>query len=246
MDRSALARRLLSFAAQAQARGAALLPRMGRAYAELARVYALTGRADKGLALIAKAIDLEPEYADRFYEIRADVHLALDQPSEALRDINAASDLPHFDRSMVERYNLKVSEVRRRIETARRAVDLRELEDLRKTVRAEAEEREPPPQPPPPPKPIPEGNIAYEIVTNAAIDVVDAVYPEYPEALRKNGAAGSITMQVDIGPDGKVKTTTIANSQLPDLNKSVLEAIKKWSFKPGNRSIRLILKFSLQ
>src|SRR5262245_20391916 len=55
--------------AAALERATQLLPRMGRAYAELARVYALTGRADKGLPLIAKAMDLEPEYADRFYEI---------------------------------------------------------------------------------------------------------------------------------------------------------------------------------
>jgi outer membrane biosynthesis protein TonB len=33
---------------------------------------------------------------------------------------------------------------------------------------------------------------------------------------------------------------------LQDLNKATLDAVKKWSFKPGNRSIRLVLKFALQ
>jgi len=75
---------------------------------------------------------------------------------------------------------------------------------------------------------------------------VDAVYPDYPEPLRKQGAKGTITLQVDIGPDGKVKTASVTNSQLADLNKATIDAVKKWSFKPGNRSIRLVLKFSLQ
>jgi outer membrane biosynthesis protein TonB len=43
-----------------------------------------------------------------------------------------------------------------------------------------------------------------------------------------------------------VKTAEIANSQVPDLDKVTLAAVKKWSFKPGNRSIRIVLKFSLQ
>jgi TonB family protein len=219
---------------------------MGRAFAELARVYAITGQADKGLTVIAKALELEPEYADHFYEIRADLHLALGKSADALRDVNMASDLPHIDRSVLEHYTLKMLTVRKRIEAARREIDQRELEDLRKQVRAEASEREPPPQPAPPPPPVPEGTVGYEIVTRAPIEVVDAVYPDYPEALRKKGAAGTIALQVDVGPDGKVKTATIATSQLEDLNKATLDAVKKWSFKPGNRSIRLVLKFALQ
>jgi TonB family protein len=222
------------------------LPSMGRAYAELARVYALNGQADKGLPLVAKALELEPEYADHFYEIRAEVHLALGQSPEALRAVNIASDLPHADRSAVERYVLKVSAIRRRIEAARREVDQRELEGVEKEVRAKAAELEPPPKPSPPPPPVPEGNISYEIETRAPIEIVDAVYPDDPEALRKKGSAGTITIQVDIGPDGNVKTATVAASQVPDLNKAVLDAVKKWSFKPGNRTLRLVMKFSLQ
>lgn len=228
-------------------RAVQLLPMMGRAFAELARMYALTGQGEKSLPLIAKAIDLEPEYADHFYDIRADAHLALDQSAQALRDINIASDLPHFDRSSaIEHFNLKRADVRKRIEMARREVDLRELEALRKELRAEAEVREPPPTPAPPPPPVPAGSISYQIETRAPIEVVDSIFPDYPETLRKKGTAGTISLQVDIGPDGKVKTASITNSQLQDLNKATLDAVKKWSFKPGNRSIRLILKFALQ
>ena len=222
------------------------LPLMGRAFAQLARVYALSGQAEKSLPLVAKAIELEPEYADRFYEVRADVHLALSKSPEALRDINIASELPHLDRSAIERFSLKTSAVRRRIEAARREADYKELEALRREVRTEAERREPPPKPTPPPPPAPAGIISYQIEARAPIEVVDAIYPDYPEDLRRKGAVGSIIVQVDIGPDGKVKSASIANSQLPDLTKTTLDAVKKWSFKPGNRSIRVVLKFALQ
>jgi TonB family protein len=227
-------------------RGIQLLPLMGRAFAELARVYALNGQAERALPLVAKALELEPEYADHFYEIRAYVHLALGQGAQALRDINIASALPHADRAAIPHYNLKIAEVRKRIETARREADLRELEALRSEVRAEAERREPPPKPSPPPPPVPPGSITYEILARAPIEVVDAVYPEYPESLRRSGAAGTIAFQVEVGPDGKVKTASIAESQLQEMNKASLDAVKKWSFKPGNRSIRLVLKFALQ
>jgi TonB family protein len=232
--------------AAALERGVQLFPLMGRMFAELARVYALNGQAEKSLPLVAKAIELEPEYADQFYSIRADAHLALGQPVEALRDIDIASDLPHFDRSAVEQYTLKIAAVHRRIDEARREADARDLEALRSEVRAKAELIEPPPKPSPPPPPVPAGNVSFEIETRAPIEVVDSVFPDYSEALRKKGAAGLITVQVDVGPDGKVKTASIAKSELEDMNKATLDAVKKWSFKPGNRSIRLVLKFSLQ
>ena len=223
-----------------------LLPFLGRAYAELARVYTLDGQAEKSRPAITKALELEPEYADHFYEIRAEVEWALGRSDRALHDINIAADLPHPDRSAVERYILKVSAIRKKIETARREIDQRDLDLIREQARAESERREPPPKPTPPPPPVPEGSISYEIETRAPIEVVETVYPEYPEALRKKGTAGVIALRVDVGPDGKVKTAAVANSQVPDLNNATLEAIKKWSFKPGNRSIRVVLKFSLQ
>ena len=116
---------------------------------------------------------------------------------------------------------------------------------IRQQARAEVERREPPPKPTPPPAPIPAGNVTYDIEARAPIEVVETVYPDYPEVLRSKGVAGTIAFRVDVGPDGKVRTATVVASQLPDLNNSTLEAVKKWSFKPGNRSIRLVLKFSL-
>src|SRR2546425_1435501 len=74
-------------------RAVQLLPLMGRAYGELARVYALDGQPEKSLPTVAKALELEPEFADHFYEIRANVEVALGQSDPAFRDINIAADL---------------------------------------------------------------------------------------------------------------------------------------------------------
>src|SRR5438034_7439195 len=52
---------------EALERAVQLLPLMGRAQAELARVYALNGQTEKSLPAIAKAVELEPEFADHFY-----------------------------------------------------------------------------------------------------------------------------------------------------------------------------------
>src|SRR5262249_30258435 len=122
-------------------RAVQLLPLMGRAQAELARVYALNGQTEKSLPAIAKAVELEPEFADHFYEIRADIEVALGQSARALRDINIAADLPHSSRAAVERYVVKISSIRRKIENARREIDQRELDKIRQEVSAEAERR---------------------------------------------------------------------------------------------------------
>src|SRR5438094_99838 len=227
-------------------RAVQLLPLLGRAYGELARVYALDGQPEKSLPAIGKALDLEPEFADRFYQIRAEVEVTLGQSDRAFRDINIAADLPHSGRSAAEHYSVWISVIQRKIEYARREIDQRKLDEIRQEVRAEAERREPPPQPSAPPPPVPEGRISYSIESRAPLEVLDAVYPDYPEALRKKGAAGDITLRVDIGPDGTVKTAAVAASQIPDLNNAALEAMKKWSFKPGNRSVRIVLTFALQ
>jgi TonB family protein len=53
-------------------------------------------------------------------------------------------------------------------------------------------------------------------------------------------------VRVDVGPDGKVKTATIASSKLPAMNTPTIEAVKQWTFKPANRSIQIIFNYLLQ
>jgi TonB family protein len=227
-------------------RAMTLLPLMGRVHAELARVYALSGRGTESLPLIERAFELEPEFAGRFYEIRADVRVALGDFDQAFRDIQIAEALLHRNKDESERITLKVSAVRKRIETIRREAEDRRVQDLRRQVAAEAARREPPRTIAPPPPPVPEGLITYQIEARSIVEVVDAIYPDYPEALRKAGTKGTIALQLALGPDGKVTTVRVANSQAAALNEATSAAVKKWVFKPGPRSLRLLITYALQ
>ena len=110
----------------------------------------------------------------------------------------------------------------------------------------------PHPDPPQPPAPIPAGQINFEIASTSTIEVVDTVYPDYPEDMRKLGKAGRISLRVTIGPDGKVRSAVVSNSQLPQLNAATVDAAMKWTFKvpprprPAPVSITLTFTYALQ
>jgi TonB family protein len=163
-----------------------------------------------------------------------------------LRDINIAANLPHGDKAATEHYVLSIAAVRKKIETARRDADSRDLDAIRKEVDERAARLEPPKPPAPPPPPVPVGRIDYQIEARTPIEVVNVVYPDYPENLRRNGSAGTVNVRVDIGPDGKVKAAVISSSKLPAMNTPTVEAVKQWTFKPGNRSIQIIFNYLLQ
>ncbi len=232
-------------------RAVRLLPHFGRAFGNLARVYTLTGKADRALPLLDRAVELEPEFADRFYDVRASALLALGRLDDSMRAIRTAEALPHADRQTLESYTVKVMEMTRKVEMARRSVDNEKTERIRRDVENKVNEREPV-KPPPPPVVVPEGAISYEISAGATIEVVDTTYPEYPEALRKQGRAGRINLRVEVGVDGKVRTANITTSQLPELNAATVEAAKKWTFKlpqrarPAPITVTLTFNYTLQ
>ncbi len=227
-----------------------LLPLFGGAHAELGRLYALTGRAAQALPLLDKALALEPESADRIYQIQAKALLAVGRHDDAFRVMNLAASLPHADKATAERYSAAVLGFRREIENARREADNRRLEQIRNEVGAEVRAREPLPQRAPPPAPVREGSINYQIEARVAIEVMETVYPDYPEALRKAGTAGNIALRVDVGADGRVTSATVVTSAVPALNAATIDALKRWSFsparRPGTRTLRIVINFSLQ
>jgi TonB family protein len=226
-----------------------LMPLFGRARTELARLYAFHGKPEEATALLDRALELEPESADRIFEIRAETLLALGRHDDAFRTMNIAASLPHADKVAAERYSAAVIGFRRKIENARRDADAQRMEQIRNQVVAEARAREPIRAPAPPPPPVPEGQINYQIEARVAIQVIEAIYPEYPEALRKSGAAGAIALRVDVGADGKVTGAAVTSSALPALNAAALDAVKRWTFSPaqraGTRTLRIIFNFSL-
>src|SRR5262249_35665549 len=150
-----------------------LLPAFGCAYAELARVYALSGKAAEALPMVDKALSLEPEQADHFVEIRANALLALRRYDEAFQAVKLADALPHADRKAVEAFTLKVGAMSRKIENARREVESGQVERLRRDVEAKVNEREPVKLFEPVVF-VREGVINYQIASTGALEVVNS------------------------------------------------------------------------
>jgi len=119
---------------QALRRAVQLLPLMGRAHAELARVLLLTGRADETLPLLDRAVSLEPEFADRFYLLRAECLLALHRYDESSRIARFAGTLPHADRASATLFDKGIALVDKKIQDIRDAAEQLKVEELRTSV----------------------------------------------------------------------------------------------------------------
>ena len=240
----------LQLQAQALDRAIALLPRLGRAHGQLARVNTLLGKGETALPQIERALELEPEYADQFLMIRAETLLSMNRFGESAAAGLTASHLPHSD--MTIDYEAKGAEIVRRAEQARRELEGRQLQRIRDQVQAIVQEREPPVPPPPPVERPPElfGRIEYNVQSSRQLSIVNAPLPLYSNTLVQKRATGRITVRVTIGPDGKVTQASIVDSQLQEMNASTLDAAKKWTFAPSTgraaAEARITFTFSVQ
>jgi TonB family protein len=231
-------------------RAIALLPRLGRAHGQLARVNTLLGKSETALTQVDRALELEPEYADQFMMVRAEALLSLNRFGESANAGRTAAALPHSETGID--YELKTAELVRRAEEARRELEGRQLQRIRDQVQAIVNEREPPPPPPAPVERPPElfGKIEYNVQSSRQLSIVDAPLPIYSNSLVQRRATGRITVRITIGADGKVTQASIAESQLPEMNASTLDAAKKWTFTPaagrGPADARITFTFSVQ
>ena len=64
-------------------------------------------------------------------------------------------------------------------------------------------------------------------------EVVKATNPAYPEEARKNNIEGIVYVKALIGAKGDVKKVKISKSDNKVFDKSALDAIRNWKFKPG-------------
>jgi len=234
-------------------RAVQLLPLMGRAHAELARVLTIGFQAAEALPLLDRAVSLEPEYADRFYILRAETLVALHRYDEAYKTAKLAAALPHTDRTAAAIYNQKAVLLDQKIQDIRIEAERLQVNQLLDTVAAEAARREPVKPPPPPPQPDRAGQIEYQYEATNPVEILKQVLPDYADNLVKSGKAGKITLQVNIGKDGVVASATVTDSQIPEMNADTVAAVKKWTFKPLVRAgqpvafnIKLIFTFSIQ
>jgi TonB family protein len=238
---------------EALERAVRLLPLMGRAQAELARVLTIGFRAEEALPLLDRAVALEPEYADRFYILRADTLVVLRRYDEAYKTAKLAAALPHADRTASATYNQKVVLLDQKIQDIRIDAERLQVNQLQESVAAEAARREPVRPPAPPPQPDRAGQIDYQYEATNPVEILKQVLPEYPDALVKKGKAGKISLQVNIGKDGVVANASVTESQIQEMNDDTIAAVKKWTFKPLIRagqpvafSIKLIFNYSIQ
>jgi protein TonB len=64
---------------------------------------------------------------------------------------------------------------------------------------------------------------------------VKKVPPVYPEIARQLKLEGLVYVRLIVGPDGRVKHAEILKSAHEVFNQPVLEAVRKWIFKPGKQ-----------
>ncbi len=65
-----------------------------------------------------------------------------------------------------------------------------------------------------------------------APEPVTMVQPVYPDSVIKRGLHGEIKLQVMVGKDGRVKNIKVITAP-PGMSEPVIEAVKKWVFKPA-------------
>jgi protein TonB len=60
--------------------------------------------------------------------------------------------------------------------------------------------------------------------------------PQYPEAARREGAEGVVTLRFEVLANGKVGTVQVQRSAgRDDLDRAAIEAVKTWLFEPARR-----------
>jgi len=63
-------------------------------------------------------------------------------------------------------------------------------------------------------------------------EAITKVPPNYPEIARDAGVDGVVLVQALVGKDGRVKDTKVVKS-IPMLDKSAIDAVTQWVFKPA-------------
>ncbi len=214
-----------------------LMPLLGRAYSELGRLYVETGRPDDAIRMAERAIALEPEFADRAFEVIMNAQVDLGNHEAATAAAETAATLPHADPATLEHYALLVPELYRTLETIRRAADSNRLEELRREVEALANDRDPRPRPATGGA-IPVGLVFYDASSDPRAGVSEpqlfsGALPEYSPDLRRRRIQGQVTVDVDLDRQGRVAGTRIRSSDDEALSTAVIDALGRWRFDPA-------------
>jgi protein TonB len=70
--------------------------------------------------------------------------------------------------------------------------------------------------------------------------------PSYPEAARRSGAQGMVTLRVRVARDGAASSVTVEKSSgSPHLDAAAVEAVRAWRFAPARRGADAIESWML-
>jgi len=64
---------------------------------------------------------------------------------------------------------------------------------------------------------------------------VHMVTAEYPESAIREGLEGTVLVMLTIPPDGVPKDVKLAKGLRPDFDKSAIESMQQWRFRPATR-----------
>ncbi|MCZ7638456.1 MAG: energy transducer TonB [Verrucomicrobia bacterium] len=64
-------------------------------------------------------------------------------------------------------------------------------------------------------------------------ELLAAVPPQYPEALRRARVEGTVTVVFVLDETGRVEDPRVESSSHKEFETPALEAVRKWKFKPG-------------
>lgn len=76
-------------------------------------------------------------------------------------------------------------------------------------------------------------------------ELIAAVPPNYPEALRKGKVEGTVTLVFVLDENGRVEDPRVESSTHQEFEPAALEAIRRWKYKPGlkdGQAVRTYLK----
>jgi len=72
--------------------------------------------------------------------------------------------------------------------------------------------------------------------------LITRVEPDYPETLKRLYIGGVVRVQVEVGPNGIVKSTKLLGGS-PILGQSTMKAIKQWKYAPAATDETLTVKY---
>ncbi len=242
---------------QSLERAVEIEPRFGRAFTELGWAYFDDGRLEAAVDAANRGIALEPEYADRAFELIAEARFREGEIDLARRAMETAATLPHIDPSTEEHYRLIVPDLYRRIEARERTADGDRVAALRRQLEIRADEVDPRPQPTPGGA-APFGLVHYEVTSTPPPGVqeprlVSGDVPEYTTDLRRNRVSGRVALELALDRQGRVESTRVVRSDDERLSEAAVRSVERWRFDPARSegesttfSFRILFTFDLQ